>query len=186
MRKEVIILCLLTFIISIFSLNFVSGEVQSLPQPVKTGECINLPQIHANITYSNISTIQTPSSLLTINSQQTNLGQGYFNYTFCNTSSNGLYIINGIADPDGIPTAWNYEIIVNPLGKVFTTSQAVLYILVFIIAFTLFMLCVIGATSISSDNKRDQMTGYILAVDNMKYVKMFLWAISYLLVLLIS
>ena len=36
-----------------------------------------------------------------------------------------------------------------------------------------------------SGNNRDETTGYIFAVSNMKYVKMFMFGISYLLLMLI-
>jgi len=170
----------------ILFLPLASAEVQILPHPVKTHSCVNLPQIYANSTFQNITTIQRPDeSVLTIQSSMTSNGGGYFNYTFCNTTQNGEYIVNGIGDIDGTSTTWNYQFTVNPLGMVFTAQQATLYTLIFVIAMVLFLICVGFGIYAPDSNKRDEMTGYIFAVSNLKYVKMFLLAISYLLLMLI-
>ena len=174
------------FFFILFLLPLATAEVQTLPHPVKTLSCVNLPQIYANSTFQNITTIQLPDeTVMTIQDKMTNSGGGYFNYTFCNTTQNGEYIVNGIGDIDGTTTTWNYQFTVNPLGKVFTSQQATLYTLIFVIAMILFLICVGFGIYAPSGNSRDEMTGYIFAVSNMKYVKMFLLAISYLFLVLI-
>ena len=178
-------LYLLCFIIISASIYSVSSEVQTLPDGVKTSQCVMLPQIYANSSWQNITTIQLPDkSLININARMTLLSPGFFNYSFCNTSTNGNYIVNGIGDVDGVPTTWNYMFVVNPLGKVLTNSQAILYFLIFIIAFILFIGSVVLAVYLPSDNKRNEMTGYVIAVSNIKYVKIFMYATSYLLLML--
>jgi len=170
----------------LFSLPIVSGAIQSLPDAVKTGQCVTLPQSYANSSFQNITTIQLPDeTILIINSSMQNLGGGYFNYSFCNTTQNGRYIVNGIGDTDGTVAIWNYDFLVNPLGKIFTSQQATLYFLMFVVSFLLFLGSFIFGIYAPSSNKRDQMTGYIIAVDNLKYVKIFMLAISYLLLMLI-
>ena len=162
------------------------AEIQSLPHPVKTEQCVNLPQIYANSSWQNLTAIQQPDeTIIVLNTGMQSLGGGYFNYTYCNNSQNGEYIVNGIGDVDGTATTWNYKYTVNPLGKIFTSQQALLYIAIFVIAFLLFLLCAGLGFYAPSGNNRDQMTGYILAVSNMKYVKMFMMSISYLLLMLI-
>lgn len=178
---KIYILFLLTLIIPL-----ASAEIQSLPHPVKTTECVNLPQIYGNSTWQNITTVQLPDeTIIRLNVNMTYLGGGYFNFTFCNTTQNGEYIVNGIGDVDGVTTTWNYQFTVNPLGKIFTNQQALLYILIFIISFVLFIICFAFGLYMPSKNKSDEMTGYIIAVSNMKYVKMFMICLSYLLLMLI-
>lgn len=179
--KKLILICFVLFFLS-----FASAEVQSLPHPARTNFCVNLPQSFANSTYQNITVIQLPDeSLLSINSPMNNIGGGYFNYTFCNTSINGHYIVNGIGDVDGLNQAWNYEFVVNPLGQILTQGQAILYFLIFIVSFILFLVAFGAGIYIPADNDRDQMTGYILAVSNRKYIKMFMLGLSYMFFLLV-
>ena len=163
-----------------------SCEIQSLPHPVKTGLCVNLPQSYANSTYQNITTVQLPDeSFIPIQSNMQDNGGGYFNYTFCNTTQNGEYLVNGIGDIDGTATTWVYKFTVNPLGKIFTNQQAILYFMILLLSFVLFTICVAFGLYAPSGNNRDTMTGYIIAVSNMKYVKSFMLAVSYLLLFLI-
>lgn len=174
------------FLLSILLISFASAEVQTLP-PVVTGQCVNLPQQYANSTYQNITTIQLPDkNIMIINSPMTNLGGGSYNYTFCNTTLNGDYIVNGIGNIDGTPQTWNYNFNVNPFGKTFTNGQAILYFLIFTIVFLVFVGCISAGIYLPYGNEKDQMTGYIIAVSNMKYVKLFLLAISYLSLVLLS
>jgi hypothetical protein len=180
MNKPILILFLLII------LPLCSAEIQSLPHPVKVESCVNLPQSYANSTWQNITTIQQPDETITVlNTEMQSLGGGYYNFTYCNTTQNGEYIVNGIGDIDGTAVIWNYKFTVNPLGKIFTNQQAILYFIVFLISFILFVLCAVFGISAPSGNNRDAMTGYIFAVSNMKYVKIFLLALSYLLLMLI-
>ncbi len=40
----------------------------------------------------------------------------YYNYSFCDTSELGQYIINGFGDPDGKKKPWNYNLFVTETG----------------------------------------------------------------------
>jgi len=112
MKRYVLILLLALLILPV-----ATAEVQTL-KPAKQNSCINLPQEYANATWSNITVIQFPDqTIIQINSPMTSLGGGYFNYTFCNTSQLGDYIVNGISDVDGIATSWVYDFPVNATGR---------------------------------------------------------------------
>lgn len=175
------LLCLVILLVHLSS-----AEVQTLPHPVKTNFCVNLPQSFANSTFQNITNIQYPDeSILVLNTPMNKLGGGSFNYSFCNTSINGHYIVNGIGDVDGLNQAWNYQFIVNPLGQILTDGQATLYFLISIVSFILFIIALVLGIYIPSGNQSDQMTGYILAVSNLKYVKMFMLGLSYMLFMLV-
>jgi hypothetical protein len=174
------------FFVFLFLLTFVNAQVQT-DSPVRTDTCADIIQLCSNCTYVNISILQQPDkSKITINSEMQDLGQNFYNYTFCNNSINGEVIVNGVADPNGVETVWNYNYFVNPLGKILTNSQAILYFLVFFVAFIFFILAVISGVYMPSKNSRDQMTGYILVVENLKYLRMFLFAVAYLLLMLMS
>ena len=177
---------LFAFILIILISNSVNSEVQELP-PVKLGTCADIVQLCANCTFVNVSVLQQPNKdKIVLNLQLQNLGQGYFNFTFCNNTIKGEVIVNGIGDPDGVNTPWNYNYKVNLLGKTLSNSQAILYFLVFTVSFIFFILLLVTAFSLPSKNIRQEFTGYLLAVENLKYLRMLLFAFSYLFVMLMS
>ena len=177
--NKLFLLCFIFFLIP-----FATAEIQSL-DTAKTGSCINLPQSYANSTFQLISHIQNPDkTLVIINDYMSSVSNGFYNYSFCNTSQNGKYIVNGIGDVDGVNQTWQYDFSVNPIGKTLTSSQALLYILVFVVAVIFFLLSVSMGIYLPSYNNSDAMTGYVLAVSNMKYIKMFFICISYLMFML--
>lgn len=184
MRLKTIIIpsiLLTTFIILFMSLS--SAQVQTLGI-FKTDSCVNLRQVCQNCTYVNITSVIFPDSTIAVGQViMDSDGIGY-NFTFCNNSQNGEYIVNGIGDIDGINTLWAYNYFVNPLGKIFTNAEAILYTIIFFIAFILFILCGAGGLFMPSGNKKDEMTGYIIAVENMKYLKILLLSFSYIMLTL--
>jgi len=122
--KEVILL--LAFVLSFMLINNVSA-ITTLSEG-KQESCIVLPQSYANSTYQNITFIQFPDkTTIEINSYMTKVGS-YFNYTFCNTSQLGTYIVNGIGDYDGVDETWAYDFSITPTGKSFSTVDISVYI----------------------------------------------------------
>lgn len=178
---------LFLFIFSfIFLAPLISAEEQTLGA-FKTDSCVTLKQTCGNCTFVNLSISIPPNQTTFLTNQpMTNSAPSLYTYVFCNTSINGEYIYDTYSNPNGILTASPVNFIINPLGKILTNSQAILYFLIFIISFILFMICIIFGIYVPSGNKRDEMTGYILAVNNMKYVKIFMFAISYLLLTLMT
>lgn len=111
----------------------ISAEVQTKP-PVKQGDCTNIVQLYYNSSYQNVTTIENPQGLIyIIKKPMTNLGGGYFNYTFCNTSVIGYYIVNGVGDKDGEVVSWNYDFYVGSSNLEPDGVVIVLFILLFLI-----------------------------------------------------
>jgi hypothetical protein len=105
---------LLICVTNIFAVTEV-GYVQSLP-PVKQYDCVKLPQICGACTYNNISSISYPNSSQAIGEvAMDKLGTEY-NYTFCDTSTLGKYIVKGYGDPSGIIEPWAYDFTVTTTG----------------------------------------------------------------------
>ncbi len=106
----------LAIIVGIFLISFVSAQQQTLGI-FKQGECMQLIQTHGNATYNNISFVyQTNGAILyNISGQMTKVGT-FYNYTFCNTSTLGKYIVNGFGDPDGEKTSWVYDFEITTTG----------------------------------------------------------------------
>jgi hypothetical protein len=99
---------------------------------VKQNACIQIPQSYANSTYTNITTIQLPDkSILNLNAAMQNNGLGTYNYTFCNTSQLGTYIVTTCTDVDGSNPCQsnNYIFEVNGSGQIVSQPQILLLII---------------------------------------------------------
>jgi hypothetical protein len=114
-----------SFLFLVLLLNFISASeygYDSSPSSinnigtVKQYNCITLPQT-CNCTWNNITTIMfSDKTYVTINEAMTADGT-YFNYTFCNTTLIGDYIVNGVGDKDGATTPFNYWFEVTTTGN---------------------------------------------------------------------
>jgi len=83
----------------------------------KSRECISLYQLCDNCTYVNISSVMYPDSTVeSINENMTKNGVNY-NYTYCNTLQDGIYIYNVCGDKDGTLTCENITFEINPTGS---------------------------------------------------------------------
>jgi hypothetical protein len=145
-----------------------------------TSDCVERTQNCANCTFVNITSVVYPNSSDAIGEVTMSKRNNVYNHTFCDTTQNGEYIVNGVGNPDGDNVVFGYTFTINPIGKILTNAQAVLYFTIFIMSFIFFLLCIIIASTIDGKNKKDEMTGYVLAVSNLKYLKIFLFTIAYL------
>ena len=107
---------LLILFIGIFLISLASAEIQTLGT-FKQRECINLIQTCENCTYNNISSVLYPNSSVVLSNIVMTKDDTYYNYTFCNTSTLGSYIVNGYGDLDGERTTWNYDFKITPSGN---------------------------------------------------------------------
>ena len=108
---------LLFIIVGIFLISLASAEQQTLGT-FKRGECIPLSQTCGNCTYNNVTSVLKTgidSTTYTINSQMTK-NDVYYNYTFCETTENGIYNVHGFGNPNGILTSWTYYFEVTGIG----------------------------------------------------------------------
>lgn len=119
----------------ILSINLISA-IDTLPT-VKKGDCINIPQVCSNCTYNNISSIAVQGNtstnyLLRGEYSMEKVGITY-NYTFCNTTIYGTYLIDGHGDLDGLDTNWGgISFVVNGSGQDLTSQQTTLIIILLV------------------------------------------------------
>ena len=134
-----------------------------------------------NATVCNLTTINTPLGVTTINQTGTKSFQT-FNFTInaTNYSEYGIYCHN-IECSDGINIESGekcYE--VNYYGKELTSSQATIYIgLLGILIFTLFI-TFMGIKQLPDDNAKDEY-GRIMSINYLKHFRLVLWLTSYFL-----
>lgn len=113
-RKEMMIL-FAGLIFLIFQLSFISA-IPTLGV-FKVDTCVELKQTCGNCSYVNITSVLYPNSTpVVINDLMTKDGSS-FNYTFCENSALGNYIVNGIGDPEGVPTIFAYNYIITTTGN---------------------------------------------------------------------
>ena len=169
---------LLTIIVGIFLISLVGAAQQTLGV-FKQGECMQLTQTHGNCTYNNISFVyQTNNAILyNISDQMTKVGT-FYNYTFCNTSIVGDYIVNGFGDPDGERTAWVYDFTITPTGRILETSDSITHTILTIGSLFFFLLTLWGGVVLPFKNERDG-EGKIISVQKLKYFKVGLLFLSY-------
>lgn len=171
---------LLTIIISIFLISFTTAAISDLGT-FKVNTCIELPQTSPDATYNNISKITTDNELTIVSGEvvMTKIGT-YFNYTFCNTTLLGEYIVNGYGDEGGTLKTWEYTFNISYLGKELSTSQSIIYlgllgILLFILFATFF-----GMRYLPKSNVQDEY-GRILSINHLKHFRLVLWLFAYFL-----
>ncbi len=104
------------FIFGIFFLSMASASIDDLGT-VQQYDCISLLQTCDDCTYNNITSILYPNrttEALSLDVEMTQDGLDY-NYTFCNTSALGTYLVQGKGDASGQST-WNYKFNVTTTG----------------------------------------------------------------------
>jgi len=169
----------------LFLIPFASSEVMTLGI-FKQNTCVDLLQTCANCTYVNITNVVYPNSSSTvIGEAMSTLDDTRFNYTFCSTEAIGKYIVNGFADVDGLKTIFAYDFDINYSGDRLSTSQGLLYVIFLIISLGVFLLTLYGSIKIKWKHTRNE-DGKIIGLNELKYVKLVLITVTYLLSIWIS
>lgn len=79
-----------------------------------------------------------------------------------------------------------YPFYVNPLGEELTVAKTIQYSVIFLFSILLFFGFLILGIYLPSENNRDKVTGYILYVSNIKYLKYLLLGLAYICTVWIS
>jgi len=109
---------------------FAEGQVQHLGI-FKVDECISLYQVCSDCTYVNFTSVLYPDSTVAINTVSATKTGSVFNYTFCNTTEVGNYLVFGIGDLGGINTTFTYDFDISLSGKNQTNNPIGLVVPVF-------------------------------------------------------
>ena len=187
-KKKLLSITILTGIVIILSLSLFSAETETYPVNKQidlkftctTGGVIASPAATFNIT------IMYPNGTTKINNQVASaLSDGAFNYTTVFPET-GLYKVQMFCR-DGINSycvEGYYDI--TPTGASLSTGNSIAYFLIFIVSFLVFLGLLFLGIGLPHKNERDEMTGYIIAVNNLKYLKYLFIALAYLDALFIS
>jgi hypothetical protein len=102
----------------------------------KAGDCVNLLQTCADCTYNSITSVVYPNSSIALGLTNMEKNGLVYNYSFCDTSQVGEYIVNGFGDLGGTDTIWNYKFEVTTNGKQLPEG---IVVVLFSIAFLIIM-----------------------------------------------
>ena len=167
-------------ILLIFILPFISANLGTF----KGGECVNI-RVLANCSQINLTEVTSPNQTFIINSPMTYLGGQTFNYSFCNTTSLGSYTYswnNPCADCSQGDCGNDFE--VNAIGTQFTVSQALIYIVGFIVMILMFFIFLYGSFNIPWKHGYDD-NGKVVSINQLKYFKIVCIVFTYIMTLFI-
>lgn len=181
MKKELmywLIGILVVSAIFLGTVQLISAEQSNLGV-MKQNSCFDLYQTCNDCTWVNLTSIKYPNGTIeTFNLYMTKKNQN-FNYSFCNSSQAGAYTYTVCGDKGGVYMCEVLGLTVSPSGTVLSSAQSTTYILIFIIAFFIFLGLMITGLYLPAHNESDEMTGYIIAVSNIKYVKFVCLGLAY-------
>ncbi len=178
------LIILLMFLI--LTINISALEINNFA-PVKQGQCTTVKQTCASCTHVNTSIFFPNSTIAVTNQGMSDQGGGTWTYEFCNTSDKGRYDVTGSGDLLGTETGFDvlyFE--VSATGTELTQAKAISYTIILIISILIFFGLLFIGIKLPSKNKSDELTGYIIAVSNLKYVKTFILGLSYLSIMWIG
>ena len=184
MNKKIITLTILgTFLLMFLSMNV--SAIDYTPHTQDTDFTFSITS--NNATGCNLTLINTPTDIIIINQVGTKTSQTFnFSIDSGNYSEQGDYC-HQIECFDGSNYNTGDECrSVSLLGKELTTSKAISYFVIFIISILVFMGLLLLGIYLPEGNKKDELTGYILAISNLKYLKYVILGFSYLTLLWLS
>ncbi len=153
----------------------------------KINTCVNIRQTCATCSFVNFTITEPINSTIVINNQAMNdNGGGVWTEEFCNTATTGRYDVIGLGDLDGSNTNFATFFIISATGTELTTAKVLSYIIILIVSVMIFLGLLFVGIKLPSKNKSDELTGYIIAVSNLKYVKTLILGLSYLSTVWIS
>ena len=145
-------------------------------------QCVRIPQTCASCSFVNISTISIPNSTAAVsNASMTNIGNGEWQFEFCDTSIRGRYDVRGQGDLDGNLTSFATFF---HIGKTSSTGESLLYIIFIVILFLLLLLLLYLIAILPSSNEKDDQ-GTPIRITFLKYMRIGLIAITYGVIIII-
>lgn len=179
-KKRLVLIVLLVFLIVITGVQAKTFQQNSTIDIIKS---IRLNGAVSSNIFANI-TVYNPdgNAIVEFQPMTYNSNTGTHNYTLlsANTSQTGTYCYDITASGDGENLTNSFCFDINPSGQELTTGQGILYFIIFLFAVFVFCLCLYGSIKIPFRNQRDE-SGKVIKMNDLKYVKMILWFMTYLI-----
>jgi hypothetical protein len=165
-------------------MSYVSSYQESQPYTWKVGECKEFIQTSYQCSYITLDSITHPNgSVETVFQNMTKSGNTY-TYSYCANGGKGEGSFNSLC-PE-LNTSSPVSFVVTASGYRLTEAKATSYTWLIIFSILFFIAFLIMGLALPSGNKKDEMTGYILAVNNLKYLKLVFLGIAYLISVFIT
>jgi len=130
-------------------------------------------------------TVKYPNTSLMIDNKQTTRNDANYNISIPDVSVLGIHGYQSYCD-NGTAGGFSEELsfLINTTGEDFSIQKSILYLFVLFLSLVVFGLSLFGAIKIKWDFKRNE-EGRIVGMNDLKYVKMFLWFFTYLVAIFI-
>ncbi len=182
------ILVMVLFLNILLVATLASSQTQTLGM-FEQNKALDLIQSCSNSTSicdsCNITTVKNPDSSILIQ----NVGmqkQNYFNYTLNSTQTTtiGEYSVSGFCMSGSQVEVFAYTYRINKTGEQLSTAEGIIYVVFLMAAILLFVSCLFLAIKIPWVHERNE-DGYIVSINDLKYVKIFMSGITYVMLLFI-
>lgn len=173
-------LCIIITLLGVGSaLNFEQNSNIDLKVPCQFNgsNCDSTAVCNASVAYPN-------GSLMIENQLLTNGGNGVPNISISDSSVLGTYIVSAVCTQSGISGGTVFEFEISRTGTQLSTGQGILYTIFLIAAIAIFGLMLYWAIRLPFRNQRDG-EGEIISINDLKYLKIFLSAMSYVVLMFI-
>lgn len=147
----------ITFIFLLIVMGLVSSLALTSIPPVKQGQCVSLPQSEFGSAYENISGIQLPDKTVVSKNVKMTYSNGLYNYSFCDTTQLGTYVVNGFSDL----STWAYDFDVSASGQGALGNNSIALVIILIVFAGLFALM---GYSIDSNKWLIKLSMYFVAL----------------------
>lgn len=173
MKRLIFLLAIVILILPI-----VSANIDNLGT-FKTNSCVLIKQTCSTCTYINVSISYPNSSLAVSNSLMNDLAGNVWGFEFCNTTQLGRYDVVGQGDISGDQTTFSSLFFhVNNTGELLDSQKSILYVGLLGILILMFVLTIYSIPKLPSGNVQND-EGIILGINNLKYLRPVLYAISW-------
>lgn len=131
-------------------------------------------------------TVKYPNNSIMLNNVQSTRNPSYYNASIIDTSVIGYHQYQSFCT-NGTDAGYSDKqyFLITPTGSEPTTTQGILYFIILLVSIGLFILSLYGAINIPWKNNRSP-DGIIVGVNSLKYVKVSLWFVSYMVLLWVS
>ena len=174
MKKLLLFLMLGIFFISLAS---AEGSIGT----VKQNDCIDLYQICPSCSYVNLTAVKYPNATIsTMDLEMTQEGNN-FNYNFCNTTTSGEHFYTVCGDKDGTEECEQIAFEVTYSGKIMSSSNAILYVPIYLLLGFLFVITIYGINALPNSNATDE-EGTIMKISYLKYLRSVLYFVLWMFI----
>lgn len=179
------------FLIALIVLPIISADIvntESSLGPFAINTDVELIQICSNATSicdsCNITSVKYQNSTIIVSDVAMTNRTNDFNYSIGSTDINtiGIYSVDGFCNSGNQVGVWTYTFEVTNTGDKLSTSSGIIYLVFLLGILFVWGLCLWGAIKIPFRNQRNQ-EGKVISVNDLKFVKIFLIVVSYLLLM---